>query len=160
MGNKKGYWAGTKNPKFKHGLCKHPAYRVWYDMMRRCYNQKSGLYKYYGSRGITVCPRWHDPEAFCEDVGAPPEGCSLERKKNDVGYNPDNCMWADRYTQANNTRANVLICVDGVSKTVSQWSRETGLATSVIFNRVRRGWPSNLILSTENFRGQKWIFTK
>ena len=34
---------------------KHPSYRSWQQMMRRCYNSEFKHYLYYGGRGITVC---------------------------------------------------------------------------------------------------------
>ena len=42
-------------------------YGKWYNMMDRCYNKKSKLFKNYGEKGICVCERWHDFELFLED---------------------------------------------------------------------------------------------
>ena len=41
-----------------HNLTNHPYYRRWQQMKRRCYDKKDISYKYYGSRGITVCDEW------------------------------------------------------------------------------------------------------
>lgn len=35
-----------------------------YEIMKRCYNEKSVMYKDYGAKGIKVCDEWHDRDAF------------------------------------------------------------------------------------------------
>lgn len=52
-------------PAKSHGLSRHPLYRVWQDIKRRCYDPKFSPYNYYGGQGVTVCQDWLDsPEAF------------------------------------------------------------------------------------------------
>lgn len=153
MGNKKGYWAGNKNPKFKHGLrdAHARAYNSWNGAIYRCSVKKSQLYKYYGGRGITVCARWQKFENFLIDMGDPPKGFSLERKNNSEGYNPENCIWASNLTQANNTRACIYVTLYGVRKTLSQWSRTIGVPFTTLRARYLNGWPADKILSKERF---------
>ena len=43
-----------------------------YEMMKRCYNEKSVMYNCYGAKGITVCKEWHDRDIFrkwCNENG-------------------------------------------------------------------------------------------
>lgn len=87
-----------------HGLCGTKGYRVWNQMMDRCYNKNCKSYKYYGARGIKVCKRWHDPANFIEDMGQPPKGLSIERINNDKSYSKKNCKWATRSEQQQNRR--------------------------------------------------------
>ena len=35
-----------------------------YEMMKRCYNEKSVAFKDYGAKGIVVCEEWHDRDVF------------------------------------------------------------------------------------------------
>ena len=50
-----------------HRLSKHPLYRVWHDIKRRCYNPNFSPYPYYGGIGVTVCEEWlNHPENFIQ----------------------------------------------------------------------------------------------
>jgi len=114
---------------FKHGRSgAHDAvYRAWKNMKQRCLNPDNHSFARYGGRGITVCDRWNDFTPFLEDMGARPEGMSIERIDNSLGYFKENCIWANKITQANNTRRNVFVDVDGERFTLSQLARKTGI---------------------------------
>jgi hypothetical protein len=47
---------------------KSRAYRIWHNMINRCYNSNSTEYKRYGTKGVTVCERWHCFEYFVDDL--------------------------------------------------------------------------------------------
>ena len=50
-----------------HRLSKHPLYRVWQDIKRRCYDPNFSPYPYYGGDGVTVCEEWlNHPENFIQ----------------------------------------------------------------------------------------------
>ena len=94
---------------FKHGLTYGPdgkrtrLHRLWLAIRNKCNNPNTPDYKYYGARGITVCPEWNDFKRFVEDVGEPqsPE-LTLDRIDVDGDYAPRNVRWASRKTQARN----------------------------------------------------------
>jgi len=82
-------------------------YQAWADMKSRCYNPKSSEYTRYGSRGITVCNAWlNSSKTFIEwaITFGDTSGLSLDRIDNNGNYEPDNCRWATKSTQARNTR--------------------------------------------------------
>lgn len=115
-------------------------YAIWKAMIQRCTNPSNKSYPDYGGRGISVCERWvRSFEAFHEDMGDRPEGLSLDRRDNNLGYSKDNCRWATKVTQANNTRSNRFIEHNGERRTIAQWGRITGLGSAVILTRLFRG---------------------
>jgi hypothetical protein len=131
-----------------HGMKSVPEYTVWTHMRARCYDKNSISYPNYGGRGITICDRWKSFKAFYEDMGSRPSPThQLERINNDKGYSPENCKWATKLEQANNTRTNHLVTIDGSTKTIAEWSRKSGLGQGTIWYRVHRGWTGNKLLS-------------
>jgi hypothetical protein len=91
-----------------HDLSRHQLYGTWHNMLRRCKDPRHVSYPRYGARGITVCPRWHDVTAFVEDIerilGPRPEGMTLDRIRNGLGYKPSNVRWATLVEQRRNRR--------------------------------------------------------
>lgn len=90
-------------------------YREYYTfghMKRRCLSKKDPDYANYGGRGIKICDRWLGPDGFhhfLEDMGAKPQGrYSLDRIDVDGPYSPENCRWANDWTQAGNKRGREL----------------------------------------------------
>lgn len=120
----------------KHGMTKDPIYAIWHSMMQRCYDKNSHAFNRYGGRGINVCDKWQEFEGFYEDMGDKPDGFSLERCDVNGDYTPENVVWADAKTQANNRRSNVILEHNGKKQTMQQWCDELGLKIGTVWARL------------------------
>lgn len=86
-------------------------YNTWAGMIQRCTNPSNPNYPNWGGRGISVCDRWRctSPRGtgfknFVADMGMRPNGLTLDRINNNGNYEPDNCRWATRKQQYENSR--------------------------------------------------------
>lgn len=118
-------------------VIRHPLWVRWIRMRERCFNPKCPAYPNYGGRGITVCDRWLSFKCFVEDMmdGFSSE-LTLDRIDNNGSYSKENCRWATREVQNNNTRQNNYIEFNGQSKTLPQWARELGIKRSTLAQRL------------------------
>lgn len=130
-----------------HNMSKTPEYVAWHDMKNRCYLESNKQYKDYGGRGIKVCDDWIDSfEQFFADMGARPDGCSLDRIDNDMGYAKYNCRWATKEQQARNRSDSRVIEFNGKRLSIAEWAIE--LNNPQLYNRLHRGWDSHRALTT------------
>lgn len=122
-------------------------YRAWASMKSRCSNPNDPSYERYGARGITVCDEWMDfagfkkwalANGYKEDANHMRE-CSLDRINNNGNYEPDNCRWATKKEQANNRRNTPKATIDGVTKTLAEWSEFSGVNRKTLCNRYYDG---------------------
>lgn len=120
---------------------KSTEYRIWAGILTRCRNSKHHSYVWYGGRGINVCDRWIDFTKFLEDMGLRPSAKhSIHRIDNDGDYEASNCKWATAIEQANNSRKNVRITWNDLTKTAIEWARSFGWPERTIHKRLQRGW--------------------
>jgi hypothetical protein len=131
-----------------HGQTGVVEHRAWKNIFARCYNANCPEYKNYGGRGIKVCDRWSGYSGFqnfLEDMGRRPSSDhSLDRIDVNGNYCPENCRWATRKEQCNNTRRNRIITHNGKTQTLSQWSAELGIHVATIRRRLTANKPINI----------------
>jgi hypothetical protein len=134
-----GCWSKEQRSKATktHGMTGTRIYNTWLQMRRRCHDPKDPAYPGYGGRGIDVCPEWMNSfESFFRDMGHRPNGMTLDRRNNDLGYCRDNCRWSSHKEQANNRRSSRVLEAFGEKMTVSQWAEKTGISSRAIRQRL------------------------
>ncbi len=130
-----------KETHFKHGACRTRTYNSWMSAKRRCDYPEATGYRNYGGRGITMCDRWYNSyQAFLSDMGERPKEHSIDRIDPNGNYEPDNCRWASRKTQNNNTSRSHILEFQGRKQTISQWAKEYGLVPNSLSKRLQLGW--------------------
>ena len=123
------------------GVYGTPFYKVWQNIKTRCYNKNTSDYKRYGGRGIRVCKRWHNFKSFYKDMfDSYKKGLTIERIDNNKNYSRENCRWATRREQANNTRhikRAKKYCYKGIEDTIKNWANYLGIKRSTLDMRLR-----------------------
>lgn len=122
----------------KHGMFGTRTYASWSAMRDRCDNPKSKDYENYGGRGIAVCARWKNFEAFLADMGERPAGKTLERREVNGDYTPENCKWATPIEQALNRRTTRWLRVGGEQVCLAEAARRLGWSGSGLASRLAK----------------------
>lgn len=139
-----------------HNKTRTRLYNIWKNMLGRCNNQNRQNYKRYGGRGIIVCDEWRDFRNF--NVWAIANGykndLQIDRIDNNGNYCPENCRWVTNKENANNTRNNRIITLNGISKTLQEWADETQINRKTISDRIDKGWTIERALTEKPFRGK------
>ena len=126
-----------KNSKHGHAERANPSgvYRSWQAM-----HQRVKANPLYADRHI--CDRWSGEDGFANflaDMGERPEAHSIERRENDKGYEPSNCIWATKAEQARNTSTCRYVTIEGQTKTIQEWCRTKGIRYGLVKERRQSG---------------------
>ena len=135
-----------------HNLSKSRLYEIWCAIKNRCLNKNLKTYKNYGGRGITVCQEWlNDFKTFYDWAinNGYSDGLTIDRINNNGNYEPDNCRWASRKTQANNRRTCKTFTYNGVTKNYKHWCSFLKINYSTFYSRISRGWKIENALGLE-----------
>ncbi len=128
--------SGEPHANRRHGMFGTPTYESWGGIHQRV---GKGRYAH-----VTVCERWLKFENFFEDMGVRPEGMTLDREHNDLGYDPKNCRWATPAQQARNRRFCKHVTLNGRTLTIAEWARELEIPRTTLYRHYHQGrWPCN-----------------
>lgn len=128
-----------------HYMYGTPTYKSWSEMKYRCGNIKRSEYV-----NVDYCKEWVDFRVFLKDMGIRPKGFTLDRINVFKGYYKENCRWADNHTQAINKTNSRYLTLNGITKHISQWSKDTGIKRSTLSARVcHYGWSDEKALTTK-----------
>ena len=127
-------------------------YKTYINMKQRCDNPNTSNFHNYGGRGISVCEEWkNDYNTFRKwayEAGYEPgrkRELTLDRIDNNGNYSPSNCRWVDMKVQSNNQRRNVRITYEGITHTLAEWSRITGIAMGTLKYRYSKGYSLDIV---------------
>lgn len=128
---------------------KHPSFGSWWGMVQRCHYPKAVSYHNYGARGIRVCDRWRKFANFIEDMGEKPSSRhQIDRLDSDGDYTPENCRWVTRSENCLNRRTKHLVTLNGVTKNISEWIKDSGLKSTTVHQRIHAyGWTAEQALT-------------
>ena len=92
-------------------------YKIWNNMIHRCYDPNDKGYRYYGLKGVAVCERWKRFDMFLQDIRTLPgfdqtlfDNHSLKLDKDILSretkiYSPETSMWvSDLENQVQRTK--------------------------------------------------------
>lgn len=138
----------AKTIHIKHHMYNHPIYKVYFSMKSRCHNKKNKRYKNYGGRGIVMCDEWKDSfEQFYKDMGPKPSPKhSIDRINNNGNYCKENCKWSTREQQDSNKTNNIFISHNGITKTITQWSKILNVSVQTLMKRHNNKWDDSKII--------------
>lgn len=134
------------NPRTTHGKSNNPTYISWQCMKARCGNKNHKHYSIYGGAGITYQSSWQFFDEFLKDMGEKPYGFTLERIDNKKGYTKENCRWASRKEQAQNTSTVRNLTFNGKTMCMLDWSKELNISYNQIKSRFHKGLSAQQIL--------------
>lgn len=141
--------------KTTHGLKSHPLYITWKAMRQRCTNPNASNYKYYGARGISICPEWQSGFKSFHDWSLANgwiEELKLDRINNDNGYSPENCRWITHKQNCRNKSICKMITHEGITLSMSEWCEKMGRNYHTVRSRINNlNWnPSVALLTPTN----------
>lgn len=145
----------TKQNRTTHGKSNTSEYRIWHDMLRRCYHPQNKAFKHYGDKGIGVCQGMKTFTIFFSLLGErPTEKHEVDRIENTGGYScgtcneckqnqwPMNCQWGTRTQQMRNFSRNHLLTCRGETLSLSTWAERSGNNSGTIWSRIKTDWGS------------------
>ncbi len=138
----------------KHGLYKHPLFKIWAGMLRRCYGKNYKSAHLYAKEGVTVCDEWrHDFKAFYDwAIDKWQKGLHLDKDKKAIPgkpkiYSPETCSFITQLENNRSTRKNINVTYNGETMCVAAWAKKLGLDRATVKHRLKN-WGVELALST------------
>lgn len=124
-----------------HGMSKSPTANSWQHLIARCYNPKSDNFHKYGAKGIKACEFIKaTPVNIVLLIGERPDGRSIDRINNNLGYWCGSCAecvannwtlnirWATPKQQTRNRRVTPMAFVDGSLRSCGEISELKGIS--------------------------------
>jgi hypothetical protein len=102
-------------------------------------NPSTGNYHRYGGKGIEF--RFDSFEDFLNEVGyKPTPKHTLDRIDSSGHYERGNVRWATMKEQANNRHNSVKLKIQGITKPLADWAKQSPVNLTSIHRRLQRGY--------------------
>lgn len=139
-----------------HNESRTRLYYIWQSMKQRCYDETLEKYNDYGGRGIKICNEWIEYANFAKWAknNGYKNNLTIDRIDVNGDYEPSNCRWASMKVQNRNKTTTRYLELDGIKKSMAEWSELLDIPTSTIVNRLNRGCTDEEALNT-NYRRRK-----
>lgn len=121
---------------------------IFSSMKDRCLNSNNKSYRWYGGKGIKICPEWlNNPLSFEEWAlhNGYVDGLTIDRIDEDKDYSPDNCRWITNIENAKYKSTTSVIKVDDETHTGKDWSKILELGINTINRYIRKYGLNNTI---------------
>lgn len=142
--------------KIKYSIINKRIFQIWYNMQSRCKKSNRKDSKYYFGKGIKICREWDTYENFqswaLENGYA--DNLTIDRIDTKGDYKPSNCRWITLAEQQRNKRNCRYLTINGVKKTLAEWSREIGISRSTLQYRIEKNMPVEKIMSKLNLNSK------
>ena len=149
-----GCW--NRDKMIKHGIEKHPLYKVWKQMIGRCYNTSFISYPNYGGNGVKVCDEWrNDIMSFYNwavnngwEKGLELDKDKLSPNRQGFLYCPEYCCFLTRKENTHYRKTSRVISYNGLTMCMAEWVEKYNLNYGTFKGRLNRGWSMDEIINT------------
>jgi hypothetical protein len=121
-------------------------YEIWLGMKKRCYNDKSRAFKWYGAKGIIICDEWKNRflnfKSWAIENGYA-ENLTIDRIESTKNYEPSNCRWILQEEQNRNKSNNRKVIFEGKEICVSELARKVNKPYTTIISKLNKGYDLN-----------------
>lgn len=142
---------GELNSNYKDGRKGTRLYRIYRNILTRCYNPNTPCYRNYGARGIGVCEEWLNSFPKFKEWAIShgyTDNLTIDRIDVNSDYSPDNCRWVTLQEQCLNRRNNHYVTIGNQTKPLDEWSKLYGKNPKTVRSRLHLGWDVERALTT------------